>query len=325
MNRRQFNTLALAGVAVAVAGTARAEVESVTLHMAHDYPPGNVWYEAAQRFADGVASRTDGKAKMQIAHSSSTGSWDQNIEGLQIGTNDIVLESIGTLDRYDPLPGVEAFPYLIKDLDHFKKVYYGDVGDAFMDEVARRSGFRIIGAGYRGARKLSANRKVESVGDLAGLKLRVPPLKMYRRTWELLGASPVPMPVTEIFTGLQQGLIDGQENPLEFINTYKLGEVQSHVMNTNHVIGAMTFIFNDGRFKALSPELQQILREEGANAMLWATDRVLGMENDYQKSLEDKGVVFVDVDLPAFREKVAPIADDFPDLKEWVVKFQQAG
>ncbi len=325
MNRRQFNTLVLAGTAVALAGPARAEVESVTLHMAHDYPPGNVWYETGQRFADAVAKRTDGKVKMQIAHSSSTGSWDQNIEGLQIGTNDIVLESIGTLDRYDPLPGVEAFPYLIKDLDHFKKVYYGEVGDAFMDEVAKRSGFRIIGAGYRGARKLSANRKVESVGDLAGLKLRVPPLKMYRRTWELLGASPVPMPVTEIFTGLQQGLIDGQENPLEFINTYKLGEVQSHVMNTNHVIGAMTFIFNDGRFKSLSPELQQILREEGANAMLWATDRVLGMEAEYQKNLQDKGVEFVDVDLPAFREKVAPIADDFPDLKEWVVKFQQAG
>lgn len=325
MDRRQFNTLILAGTTAAFAGAARAEVETVKLHAAHDYPPDSVWFDTTKRFADAVADRTGGKVTMQIAHSGSTGSWDQAIEGLQIGTNDIVLESIGTLDRYDPLPGVEAFPYLIRDLDHFKTVYYGDVGSAFMDEVAKRSGFRIIGAGYRGARKLSANRKVETLEGLAGLKLRVPPLKMYRRTWELLGASPVPMPASEIFTGLQQGLIDGQENPLEYIYTGKLNEVQTHVMNTNHVIGAMTFIFNDGRFQSFSPELQQILREEGAKAMLWGTDRVLSMEDEYEKDLSSKGVTFVDVDSEAFRDKVKPIADDFPDLKDWVLKFQQAG
>lgn len=326
MNRREFNTFIMAGAALSVATPVFADVEAVTLHVAHDYPPDTVWGLTTQRFADAVTERTNGKVTMQIAHSSSTGSWDQAIEGLKIGTNDIVLESIGTLDRYDPLPGVEAFPYLIKNLDHFKSVYYGEVGRAFMDEVAKRSGFRIIGAGYRGARKLSANRRIETVEDLAGLKMRVPPLKMYRRTWELLGASPVPMPVTEIFTGLQQGLIDGQENPLEFIHTNKLDEVQSHVMNTNHVIGAMTFIFNDGRFQSLSPKLQEILREEGEQAMLWATDEVLSMETAYQDDMiKNNDVTIVDVDLDAFRAKVAPIADDFPDLKDWVLKFQQAG
>ncbi len=323
MNRREFNTLMLAGAASSIAFPALAKTENIELHVALDYPPDNVWLKTTQRFADAVADRTDGNVTMKIAHSGATGSWDQAIEALQIGTNDIVLESIGTLDRYDPLPGVEAFPYLIKDLDHFKSVYYGDVGAEFMDEVADRSGFRIIGAGYRGARKLTANRKVVTLEDLAGLKLRVPPLKMYRRTWELLGASPVPMPASEIFTGLQQGIIDGQENPLEFIDTNKLNEVQTHVMNTDHVIGAMTFIFNDTRFQSLSPELQDILREEGEKAMLWATDEVLSIEDEYESHLVDGGMEIVDVEIDSYREKVAPIVEDFPKLQKWVEKFQQ--
>lgn len=324
MKRRDFNKLMLAGAATVAAAPARAQFETLQLQAAHVYPPGNIWYDTTERLAKAVEEKTGGKVTLRIAHSGSTGSWDESIEGLQIGTNDIVLESIGTLDRYEPLAGVEAYPYLIRDIDHFKSVYYGDVGKSFMDEVAERSGFRIIGAGYRGARKLSANRAVETLEDLGGLKLRVPPLKMYRRTWELLGASPVPMPSTEIFTGLQQGIIDGQENPLEFIATSKLNEVQSHVMNTDHVVGAMTFIFNDGRFSSLSPELQAVLREEGEKAMLWATDQVIAKEDEYRKNLEEAGMTMVDVDREAFAEKVAPIAEDFPDLREWVEKFQGA-
>lgn len=313
----------LAGLAL-VAGMlpASAEFEQRVINAAHVYPPGNIWYEATERFGNAVAERTGGKVTFQIAHSGSTGSWDQAIEALQIGTNDVVLESIGTLDRYDPLPGVEAFPYLVRDIDHFRAIYYGDVGAEFMDEVAEKTGFRIVGAGYRGARKLSANRAVNSVEELAGLKLRVPPLRMYRQTWEYLGASPVPMPSTEIFTGLQQGIIDGQENPIEYIATGKLNEVQTHVMNTDHVIGAMTFIFDQGRFESYPPELQEVLIEEGRNAMLWATEQVMAKEDQYARELEGLGVTIISPDLAAFRERVAPISSEFPELADWVAKFQ---
>src|SRR5690554_5813734 len=217
---------AIAVMALGATTSASAEIEERVLHAAYVYPPGTIWHDTTERFAEAVTERTGGKVTFQIAHSGMTGSWEQLIEGLQIGTNDIVLESIGTLDRYDPLPGVEAFPYLVRDLDHFNAIYYGDVGAAFMDEVSERTGFRIVGVGYRGARKLSANRAVESVDDLAGLRLRVPPLRMYRQTWEYLGASPTPMPATEIYTGLQQGIIDGKKNPRESTISMNVTKVQ---------------------------------------------------------------------------------------------------
>lgn len=300
---------------------ALAEIPETTIQIAHVYNPGNIWFETADKFAKGVEAASDGKVTVNIAPGGTTGTWQEAIEALQIGTNNVVLESIGTLDRYDPLPGIEAFPYLIRDLDHFKKVYYGDIGGEFADEVAERTGFKIVGAGYRGARKLSANKKVEKPEDLKGLKLRVPPLKMYRRTWELLDASPVPMPALEIYTGLQQGVIDGQENPLEVIYTFKWYEHQPYVMNTDHVIGAMTFIFDANWFSSQPEELQAILVEQGERAMLWATDQMVAKEDEYAKMLEENGVEIVTPDMEAFRATVAPIKDEFPELKEWVERI----
>lgn len=101
---------------------------------------------------------------------------------------------------------------------------------------------------------------------------------MYRRTWELLGASPEPMAFAEVFTSLQQGIIDGQENPLEVVADQRLDEVQDYVMHTDHVIGAVTFIFDSGRFGNFSPELQEILQEEGDAAMRRGTERMIEQE-----------------------------------------------
>lgn len=313
---------ASAAIGFAAATTAPAAVAQTTLKMAHIYTPGNIWYETAEAYARAVEEKSGGKVKIQIAHSGSTGDWPASIEGLKIGTNDIVLQSIGTLDRYNILPGIEAYPYLLRDVDHFKKVYYGPVGAEFMEEVAKKTSFRIIGAGYRGARWLTSNKPVAKLDDLKGLKLRVPPLKMYRMTWEYLGASPVPMGVAELFTSMQQGVVDGQENPLEIVESNKFYEVQKYAIDTRHVIGAMTWIFSDARFRKLPPDVQKLLQEEGERAMLAATDRMIGLEGELKTKLEGRGMKFNEVDRDAFRAKLAPMSKEFPDLAPWVEKFQ---
>jgi tripartite ATP-independent transporter DctP family solute receptor len=311
---------AVGGLLVGLAGAAQAQ--ELTLKMAHIYPPGNIWYDAAEAYAKEVEARSGGKITIDIAHSGSTGDWPQSIEGLLIGTNDIVLQSVGTLDRYNTIAGIEAYPYLVRDVEHFKKVYYSDVGGELFDEIAQKTQFRIIGAGYRGARHLSSSRKVEKVEDLAGLKLRVPPLKMYQLTWEYLGASPVPMGVAELFTSLQQGVVDGQENPLEVIQSQKFDEVQDYVVETAHVIGAMTFIFSEARFQSLPEDTRKLLTEAGEKAMLEATERMIKMEDEYKKDLQAKGMTFIAVDRDTFRAKLEPLKNDFPELADWVERIQ---
>jgi tripartite ATP-independent transporter DctP family solute receptor len=309
-------------VACATAAPVTARAQTVTLKMAHIYAPGNIWFEAAEAYGKAVEQKSGGKVKMQIAHSGQTGDWPQSIEALKIGTNDIVLQSIGTLDRYNTVAGIEAYPYLVRDVEHFKRVYYGPAGGQLFDEIAAKTQFRIIGAGYRGARHLSSNKLVRNVGELKGLKLRVPPLKMYRATWEYLGASPVPMGVAELFTSLQQGVVDGQENPLEVIEGQKFNEVQKYVIETGHVIGAMTFIFHEPRFKSLPPDTQKLLREEGDRTMLAATERMIALEGEIKKRLQGKGMQFIQVDTGPFRERLVPMSKDFPELAAWVQKIQ---
>jgi tripartite ATP-independent transporter DctP family solute receptor len=303
------------------AAPALAQGQPIVLKMAHVYNPGNIWFETAEAYAKAVESRSGGKVKIQIAPSGSTGDWPASIEGLKIGTNDIVLQSIGTLDRYNSLPGLEAYPYLIRDIDHFKKVYFGPLGAEFMEEVARKSSFRIIGAGYRGARWLTSNKPVKTVDDIKGLKLRVPPLKMYRMTWDLLGASPVPMGVSELFTSMQQGVVDGQENPLEFIDNFKFNEVQKYAIDTRHIIGAMTWIFSDARFKKLPPDVQRLLKDEGDRVMLEASDRMVAMESSLRDKLSKAGMQFGDIDREAVRSRLGGIAKEFPDLAPWAARF----
>jgi TRAP-type transport system periplasmic protein len=319
MVRKLLSTLFVgAGLALA----ASQALAQVTLKMAHIYPPGNIWYETAEAYAKAVETKSGGKVRIQVAHSGSTGDWPSSIEGLKIGTNDIVLQSVGTLDRYNVVAGVEAYPYLVRDLDHFRKIYYGPVGGELYDEIAKKTGFRIIGAGYRGMRQLTSSKPVHNLADVKTIKLRVPPLKIYRMTWDTLGASTVPMGAAELFTSLQQGVIDGQENPLEVIESMKFNEVQKYVVETGHVSGAMTWIFLDARLKRLPPDVQQLLKTEGEAAMLAATDRMARTEGEIKTRLQAKGMTFVSVDRDSFAKALVPMAKEFPELAPWVVKMQ---
>ena len=232
------------------------------------------------------------------------------------------MQSVGTLDRYNIIAGIEAYPYLVRDVDHFKKVYFGPMGSQLYDEIAAKTQFRIIGAGYRGARHLSSNKKVEKVEDLKGVKLRVPPLKMYRMTWEFLGASPTPMGIAELFTSLQNGVVDGQENPLEVLEQQKYYEVQKYLVETGHVMGAMTWIFHEPKFKALPADIQKVLKEEGDKVMLAATDRMVKMESDYKTRMQAKGMTFIKVDTLPFQNRLKPMGKEFPELSGWVDKIQ---
>lgn len=309
-------------VTTAFVGMAPAHaVESATLQLATVSTPDNVWYKAAQKFAEGVASRTGGKVKIQIAHSGTTGSVRESVEALQIGTNDIVQTVIASLEAYDDLPSLESFPYLIRDEAHFDNVFYGPVGKELYAAIGKNTGFKLIGAGFRGAREMASKKAVNSVTDLKGIKMRVPEIPVYRRTWELLGASPIPMASGEVYTGLQEGIIDAVENPLEAHIRSRYYEAAKYVVMTDHVFGAYTFLFSEPRFKSFSPELQAILQEEGDKAMRWGGEQTKAQIEGFKADLQKRGVTILSPELAPFRAKLAPLANEFPKLKPWVEKI----
>lgn len=310
----------LLGFALAMVPSAAAEL--VTLKLAHTYAPGSIWYGVAEEYAARVNERSGGTVRIEITQPDPGEGAPPSAEDLLAGEHDIVMQSLGALARYDALAGIEAYPYLFRDIAHFKVVYDGPLGKDLLDEIGKRTAFHVVGAGYRGTHHLSSNRLVEKLDDLRDLKVRVPELRMFQLTWEHLGAAPVPMDTTRLFGALQEGAVAAQESPLEVMRDSNLFEVQKYVIETGHVLGAMTFVFPDARYWALPEEIRMLLQEEGEAAMRTGTDRTIEMESRYRKDLETRGMTFIPVNRNAFQAKLAPMTEDFPELDAWIRKIQ---
>lgn len=313
--------------AIAVTVSIDAFAQSITLQAATIAPPDNVWSKVGDRFAQKVAERTNGDVVIKMSYSGVLGSAEETIEALQFGTTNIVIQEVGHLDNYEPLAGLGSYPYLIRDYDHFKAVTVDtDTGRAFHDELEKRSGFKLVGAGFRGSREMATNKRIEKADDLAGLKLRVPNQQIFRDTWTTLGASPTPMPSLDVYTAMQQGIIDGAENPLEAQIRSKYYEAVPYVIKTGHVNAYYTFIFDSDYFRGLPEEVQQILIEEGEAAMTWGSEQMSELLLTYEDYLTGKGIEIITPDVESFRTKLEPMKANYPeDFQEWIDRFQAVG
>lgn len=325
LSSRILGTMAVALPAVLLAGLASAQ--EIRLQAATIAPPDNVWAKVGDRYAERVAERTNGRVEIDMSYSGALGNAEETIEGLKFGTTDIVIQEISQLDGYDPLAGLGAYPYLIRDIDHFREIFAeGGVGQEFYDEIEARTGYKTIGAGFRGSREMASRREINTPDDLAGLKMRVPNQQTYRLTWDTLGASPVPMPSLEVYTAMQQGIIDAAENPLEAQLRSKYNEAVPYVIMTDHVNPYYTFIFDADKFNSLPEDVQTVLVEEGRAAMDWGTEQILEAIPGYKQTLIDSGATIVEPDKAAFRAKLEPMKAEYaPDIQEWIERFQGVG
>lgn len=315
---------ALGGAALLLSSVALPAHSETVLQLASVETPQTVWGQVAQRFADGVAEASGGDLKIELALSGTTGSVRETLEALAIGTNDIVMTVVASLNSYDPLAAIESYPYLIRDENHFNTVYNGEIGKELFDALAEKTGLRLVGAGSRGPREMASTRPINSVEDLAGLKIRVPGIDVFRATWETLGASPTPMSSGEVYTGLQSGIIDAVENPLSAHIRSKYYEAADYVIMTDHVYGAYTFVFDDARFHQLSDEEQALVNEQAKIAMEWGTEQAKAELAELEAELEAVGAEFIRPELAPFRAKLETMAGQFPELGPWVARIQAA-
>lgn len=278
--------------------------------------------QSLQEFARLVDEKSKGEIKIEVYSGGTLGGWRDTIEGLEPGIVQIVCESIGTLEPYSKTASIDAYPYLYRDYEHYKKVMDGEIGEQLLATVGEEGGFVIMGPSYRGARIMTSNKKVESVDNLKGVKIRAPGIQMYIKTWEYLGASPVPMDATEIYTGLQQGTVDAQENPVLFSYGNAYYDVCKYLVMTNHVMSTDVFIFNDDFFNGLPEETQKILREAATEAGNFRTQLVLDKEGEAIKEMEAKGMEVINPNIKGFQDKLTDFGKEFPDLVDMVKQIQ---
>lgn len=293
----------------------------VRLRLGHVGNPSDVRHPATQRFAEIAKAESGGMIDVRIFPAASLGDYKQLQEGLQQGTVDIVLESIGTLSRFHPVAGIESMPYLFRDFEHYVKIWNGPVGEEIKQAMAKDSNFLILGHMFRGARELTSNRPVTSVADLKGLKIRVSPMKERLITWKIFGASPTPMAWSEVFTALQQGVIDAQENPLDTIKGASLHEVQKHLILTSHMANGFTYQFNAKKFASWPQNVQLAIRKAADGSAAWYNRQIADEEQQVLKFLEEKGMKITRIDRAPFEAKAKEVLKEFPELEKWYLKM----
>ena len=297
--------------------------EKMVFKLANGSGIGDERDQSLQEFKRLVDEKSNGTMEIEVYSGGSLGTWRDTIEGLEPGIVQIVCESIGTLEAYSPTASIDAYPYLYRDYDHYDKVMEGEIGEKLLTTVGEEGGFVIMGPSYRGARVMTSNKKVESVDDLKGVKIRAPGIQMYIKTWEYFGASPVPMDPAEIYTGLQQGTVDAQENPVMYSYGHAYYDVCDYLILTNHVMSTDVFIFNDDYFNNLPEEAQKVLRESAKEAGNFRTQMVLDKESEIIAEMEAKGMEVINPDISGFQDKVADFAKEFPNLEDLVEQIHE--
>lgn len=301
MNRRQFTALSAAVLLALAPHGAWAKAEKV-IKLGHIANEQHSWHIGSLKFAEEMKRLTDGRIEVQIFPNDSLGKEIDLINGMQLGTADMTITG-ESLQNWAPKAALLAIPYAYQSLEHMDAVATGDIGKEIEAEIIAKAQVRPLTYFARGPRNLTANREIKSPDDLKALKLRVPNVPLFVQTWKALGASPTPMAFSEVFTSLQNGTIEGQENPLSLIESGSLFEVQKFVNKTEHVRSWIYVAISELTWQSLSAADQKALLEAAETARLTEREAFLKDEERLEKSLSEKGMTFVEVDQKAFAEK----------------------
>ncbi|MTI17421.1 TRAP transporter substrate-binding protein [Rhodobacteraceae bacterium RKSG542] len=253
--------LAIALAASAVMFTGSALAADVTLKVAHGAPETMHMHKAWEKFKELVETRTEGDIEVEIYPAGQLGEGRELLEFVQMGEIDLNAEAVGVLSGWDDRFAATELPYTFANRDIARKVFDGEYGDWLAQEM-EPIGFKSLGWWEIGIRHLTNSKKaVYTPEDVDGLKLRTMQVDAHIKAWDQLGANPTPMASGEVYSALQQGIIDAQENPLGNIQSMRTHEVNKYISLTNHVYSAYAVVMNPDKFNSLSEEHQKIVAD----------------------------------------------------------------
>jgi len=230
----------------------------------------------------------------------------QGTELVAMQRGNLEMGNIAPQDISNQIPAwsIVTSAYLFRDADHLKKVFAGDVGQQLKKMVSDQLGIHILGPTYFGARQvgLKPKKKINAPADMAGIKLRMPGGDTWQFLGQSLGANPTPMAYAEVYTGLQSGAIDGQDNPLPNVQNMKFYEVSSQIVLTSHLVGFDLLAVSNKIWGAMPPEKQAAFQAAADKAIEWSTQEHLKKEAELVDFFKKQGLDVYTPDVTAFRE-----------------------
>lgn len=299
----------LAGAAfVGAALFSAAAAQAVELKAGYSLPETSHYGVGATVFGEELAKLTDGKFTVKQFPANALGGEREMVEGAQIGTVDVVLTSTGPVGNFVPETLITDIPFLFKSYEHAHAVLDGPIGEELLAKFPEHG---LIGLAWteNGFRNLTnSQRAVKTPADAAGLKVRTMENPVHMEAFGEIGILPTPMAFPELFTALQQGTVDGQENPIGVIVSAKFSEVQKYLSLTNHVYSPALIIVSPTVWDTLSDEEKEAFKQAGKTAAAAMREKVRADAESGVEMLRSQGMeVTEDVDRAAFEKALEPL------------------
>ncbi len=298
---------ALGAASLLTGGAAAAQTE---IKFGHVGEPGSLFAASAEEFARRANARLGDKAKVVVYGSSQLGGDKELLQKLKLGTVDIALPSTVMSSEAD-LFGVFEMPYLVKDREHMKRIERELFWSKLAPE-AEKKGLKIIAVWENGYRHITNNRRpINTPEDLKGIKLRVPEGKWRVKMFQTYGANPSPMKFSEVFTALQTGVMDGQENPFTQIYSAKFQEVQKYLSLTGHVYTPAYVAVGSKKWASLAPDVRKILEDTAKETQAFVYEKAAKDDEELLGKIKAAGVAVNTPNKDAFVAASRPVYEEF--------------
>jgi tripartite ATP-independent transporter DctP family solute receptor len=257
--------------------------------------PGGTQEALGKAFISALEEKSGGEHTATLFLNGQLGSEEDTMNDMGMGLLDMSILAINNVTPFSPTVGVLTLPYVIRSVDDAETLTQGEIGQELIDNTIRDAGVRILGWAYSGCRVLTNSvRPVETVEDLQGLVIRVPQNAIMIDTYNAWGLNPTPMAWSETFAALQQGVVDGQDNPYMTINAMRFYEVQDQITDWCYVFSIEPLTVSESLFQGLSEEEQQMLIDAGKEATQQSGQFLRENEERIKQELVDKGMTITE-------------------------------
>ncbi|BAS27922.1 C4-dicarboxylate ABC transporter substrate-binding protein [Limnochorda pilosa] len=307
----RFISVTLLAAMLVVTASGLAQAKTITIRLPHCCAVDSHFDVGATKFAEILEEKTDGQLQVRVFPGGQLGQETEVIQGVQNGIIEMTFIGHDPLAQFAPITTLLSLPYLFRDHEHAFRVLDGPVGDAIEQQLASKN-LLVLGWGNNGARVYTnSQRPIERPEDLRGLKIRSPENPVNLAITKAMGGTAVAIPYGEVYTALQQGTIDGQENAVINIYPARLQEVQKYMSMTNHLLSFTVLVVNKRFFDSLSPDLQAAVRSAAAEALEYQRRYVEEVTSDLIQKMEAEGVQVNWPDLEPFRKATRSVHDGY--------------
>ena len=299
---------------------------ATTIRVGHVLAPTHPYQLGLEKFSELVSAKTNGNVKVEVFHSSQLGNERDLIEGLQLGTVEMCIVSTAPLSSFTTQFGVFDLPFIFSETKKTREILDGPIGQGILDTLVNQG---IIGLCYfeNGFRNITNRvRPITKPEDLKGLKIRTMESPIHMASFRAMGTNPTPMALGELFTALQQGTVDGQENPLAIINTSKFYEVQKYLSITEHFYAPAPLLIGKAFYDRLDADSRKAIKDAAVEARVYERGLLDDMNTRLRDELQKAGMEINTVDKKPFIDAVQSVYAEYEKEigKELIQQVQDA-